>query len=76
MKVIATLTTNEEYRQFYEIQVNGKTVLEVGDGEPEDSNLSRDFSGVLSVPSLMHMAHLAGTAGEPFTVEHRDIDET
>ncbi len=76
MKVTLTLTTNDEWRQFYDVDVDGKRVFSVGDGEPEDSNLSRDFRDVHKLPDLMRMAYEAGQRGEELTFEQEEVDET
>jgi hypothetical protein len=49
-----------DYRDAFAIEVDGERVFEVHDGEPEDSNLSRDFSDVWKIPELMKMAFKAG----------------
>jgi hypothetical protein len=63
-----------DYRQAYQIDINSEKMLLVSDGEPEDSNLSRDFSDVYSIPDLMRKAHEAGLKGETleFTREFFD----
>lgn len=53
-----------DYRDFLRIIVNGDKVLSVSDGEPEDSNISRNFSEVNNIDTLMEMAHQAGENGE------------
>jgi len=47
-------------RDAYVIKVDGDEVFRVQDGEPEDSNLARDFNDVVVIPSLMRMAYSAG----------------
>jgi len=54
------------------IKVNGKEVFEVSDGEPEDSNLSRDFSDCFKIPELMQMAYDAGKNGEEIIFEYEE----
>ena len=49
MKIIMKSLTEQgvedrDYRDAIEIFIDGKRVFSVGDGEPEDSNLGRDFS--------------------------------
>jgi hypothetical protein len=65
MKVEITTRAEEfydeyDYRNFCRITVNGKEEFSVSDGEPEDSNLSRDFSEVHNIDALMEMAYAAG----------------
>ena len=50
-------------------------VVKFSDGEPEDANLSRDFSDVHSIPMLLKRAHAAGERGEIFEVEEIESDE-
>jgi hypothetical protein len=67
---------NCDYRQAFHIKINDKVVFQVWDGEPEDANLSRDFSDVYSIPELMREAYSAGKQGEDFkmvNVESADI---
>jgi hypothetical protein len=49
-----------DYRDYLEITIDGKRAFRVSDGEPEDSNLGRDFSDCMSIPDLMQMAYDAG----------------
>ena len=57
------------------ILVNDKQEFCVSDGEPEDSNLSRDFSDCYNIGSLMQTAYNAGKAGEDFSIEQKEIEE-
>ena len=80
MKVIVTSLTNEElerrdYRDIMIIEIDGKKVFSVYDGEPEDSNLSRDFNDCWKIPTLIQMAHKAGADGEPLYIENVEVDE-
>ncbi|MEG0133077.1 MAG: hypothetical protein RR851_10300 [Clostridium sp.] len=64
-----------DYRDILVIEVDGKKVFEVMDGESEDSNLSRDFNDCFNVPKLMEMAYEAGKKGEDFKVKHEEVEE-
>ena len=66
---------DRDYRDVLEIYVNGKLEFNVGDGEPEDSNLARDFNDCWGIPGLMKVAYEAGKNGEEFTMIHGDIEE-
>ena len=46
-----------DYRNAIEISIDGKRVFEVADGEPEDSNLSRDFNDCWKIPELLESAY-------------------
>lgn len=70
MKVKEIVTQNpDDYRSRLSIEIDGKSVFLVRDGEPEDSNLSRDFSDCYSIVDLMERAYEAGKNGEEFEVE-------
>ena len=69
MKIVETISTDDDYRQTLTIEVDGKGIFGVGDGEPEDSNLSRDFSDCFSITDLMKMAYDAGKNGEEWEYE-------
>lgn len=71
MKVEA-ISREYEYRNAFEIKIDGEKVFSVWDGEPEDANLNRDFNDAYSIPGLMRRAFEAGKAGEEFTVESSD----
>ena len=66
---------NRDYRDIYAIEINDKKVFSVSDGEPEDSNLSRDFSDVYSIPTLLQIVYEAGKNGEELVFENREVDE-
>lgn len=56
-----------EAADMCEIWIDGKKQFSVYDGEPEDSNLSRNFSSCFDIPFLMKQAWEAGKRGEDFT---------
>ena len=58
-----------DYRDSLEILVDGISKFNVSDGEPEDANLSRDFSDCHSITNLMKLAYEAGKRGEEFIIE-------
>lgn len=66
---------NCDYRDALGIKINGKREFSVWDGEPEDSNLSRNFSAIYHIPSLLKMAFEAGKNGETFEIENVESDE-
>jgi hypothetical protein len=74
MKVIIKSRTSEELEEFdfrdhLTIEVDGKIVFDVSDGEPEDGTLSRDFCDCFSIGDLMEMAYNAGKNGESFELQ-------
>ena len=58
-----------------QININGEKAFRVMDGEPEDSNLSRDFSDCLIISNLMERAYKAGKKNEELTIEHKEVEE-
>ena len=67
--------SEKNYRNFLKICVDGETHAEFLDGEPEDGNLSRDYSDCYSIVSLMESAYNAGKNGEEFETVSREIDD-
>lgn len=57
-----------DYRDFLIIEVDGEQMFKVMDGEPEDSNLARDFNDCCKIPDLLKLAHQAGKAGQPLDI--------
>jgi hypothetical protein len=57
-----------DYRDCFEIEIDGKTAFSAYDGEPEDNSLGRNFSSVYSIPNLMQRAYEAGKNGEEFEI--------
>ena len=75
VKLISRSKSNlseHDYRDKMVIEVDGKDVFEVYDGEPEDSNLGRDFSDCFKIPKLMKMAYDAGKNGETIAFENEE----
>lgn len=64
-----------DFRQMLTIKVDGKTVFNVMDGEPEDANLMRDFNDCLAIPELMEMAFNAGKQGDEISIERVEVDD-
>lgn len=80
MKIGYITRTEEEvercdFREAIEIKVDGVTKFSVMDGEPEDSNISRDFSDCHSVVNLMKLAFEAGKKGEELLIEEIETDD-
>ncbi len=82
MKVtVRTLTPEEsdrwDSREALNIYIDNKIVFHVSDGEPEDSNLSRDFKDCWKIPSLMNAAYEAGKNNEDFEISYEEttLDE-
>lgn len=80
MKVkVLTLTEqeveNRDWRDAMAIEIDGDRKFEVMDGEPEDGNLSRDFSDCHKITNLMQLAYEAGKNGEDFEVFNEEVEE-
>lgn len=80
MKVIVKTLTDEaikrrNYCDAVEIVMDGKKVFSVGDGEPEDNNLSRNFNDCYFIDSIIKQAHEAGKNGEALEIEELKLDE-
>lgn len=70
---MTTATNKNDYRGALKISIDGKDVLSFMDGEPEDANLSRDFSDGYSVLSLMERAFNLGKEGYEVTFAQEEI---
>jgi hypothetical protein len=76
MKVtVITSEWGDECRHGLAIKVDGEKKFEVSDGEPEDSNLCRDFNDCYLIPGLMQMAYEAGKRGESLEIERTEEDD-
>ncbi len=73
MKVQAVTRRNvEDWRDSLRIEIDGTMVFCVWDGEPEDTNLSRNFNDCYKVVGLMRRAYEAGKRGESFSAEEKE----
>jgi len=66
---------NCDYRSAVEIEIDGKRAFNVGDGEPEDSNLARDFNDIYHLPAIFRQIHEAGLRGESLEIETVEDDD-
>ncbi len=64
-----------DYCNIYVIEIDGKTVFSVSDGDPEDNNLSRNFNDVYGLLNLLIRVHEAGTKGEKLIIEQKEVEE-
>ncbi len=65
---------DNDYRALLLVEVDGKRKIDIMDGEPEDSTLSRNFNDIYSIVSLMKSAYTAGKNGEDLQLEEVKID--
>lgn len=80
MKVVVFTRAEEflddyDYRSFVRVEVDGEVVFSVSDGEPEDSNLGRDFSDCFNVDDLMVLAYTAGRQGETLDISYEEVED-
>jgi hypothetical protein len=70
-----SLLEEMDYKDALEIYMDNKLIFSVFDGEPEDSNLSRDFSDCNNVFNLMEKMYNAGKNGIDITFKQEFSDE-
>ena len=80
MKISIETPTEEgvidrDYRYFLNIFIDEKSVFSVFDGEPEDNNLSRNFSDCWGISKLLKRVFEAGKNNEQLEIEEIKIDE-
>ncbi len=66
---------DRDYSYFLNIFINEEIVFSVHDGEPEDNNLSRNFSDCWGISDLLKKAFEAGKNNETLKIEEVKIDE-
>ena len=57
-------TEDNDWKESYEILVDGKSVFSVSDGEPEDNALCRNFGDVYNLPEIFKKIHYSSMNGE------------
>lgn len=78
---VLTTTRSEEaikendYNDCIEITFDDKDVFRVHDGEPEDNNLSRNFSNCYNVSSLMEQCYKNGVNGIEMEFQYQEEEE-
>ena len=61
-----------DYRQFFNVIINGERFISCYDDEPEDSNLCRSFSDVFRIPALVKKIIEAMKNGEEIIIEEKE----
>lgn len=61
-----------EGRHYLTVEIDGETVFEVHDGEPEDNTLMRNFNDCFKLPDLLLRAFEAGKLGTSFDIERKE----
>lgn len=64
----------DDGRCCFLIIVDGEKVFDVGDGEPEDNTLGRNFNDCFGIPDLLQKAYNAGKSGEQLEITRSDKD--
>lgn len=80
MKVIiktrpADVLEDFDYCDAIEIEIDGKTVFSVYDGDTEDNSLNRNFSDCYRISELLEMAFDAGVNGEKLEIIKSDLED-
>jgi len=64
----------QDYRSAVSLNLEGSNEIIFMDGEPEDANLSRDFSDVYQIAEMIEYANQLGLDGVKIITETEDID--
>lgn len=67
--------TERDYCDIYAIEIDGKRVFCVADGEPEDNALSRNFNDVYKLEDILSTVYEAGVEGKSLEIEHKEVTE-
>lgn len=66
--IVKVENTEDDYFLSLKISIDGETVFQAHDGEPEDNTLSRNFNDCFGIAQLLERAWKAGKNGEEFTL--------
>ena len=75
---VTILNRDDYYKPALSIIAISKTEeahLRFEDGEPEDNNMSRNFSDIFLIKDLIKIAYNAGKNGEELKIIEKEIDE-
>ena len=64
----------QDYRSAVSLNLEGTNEISFMDGEPEDANLSRDFSDVYQIAEMIEYANHLGLYGVKIITETEDVD--
>ena len=77
--VIKTLSeeavNNRDGRNAIEFYVNNHLRMSFWEGEPEDANLSRDFSDIRGIVGFAKKVYEAGKDGEALDISYQIMDD-
>lgn len=63
-----------DYRSAVSLNLEGLNEIVFMDGEPEDANLGRDFSGVYQIAGMIEYANQLGLDGVKIITETEDVN--
>lgn len=75
MEIIVRQTEEAAIYGSLEISMTGHDGFSVHDGEPEDNNLSQNFSDCWGIPEMLELAFLAGKRGESLRITYITVNE-
>jgi hypothetical protein len=64
---------NNEYRDHFSINVDGKERLSFTDGESEDNSLCRNFNDIYGIADLLIEANEAGLNGKQIKILNTEV---
>ena len=76
MKVMTTYfygNYENNYRDSMQITFDGEKMFSVKDGEPEDSNMSRNFNDVRDISMLLRYVYFLGKEGKKVIFEEKTV---
>ena len=65
--------TERDYCDIYAIEIDGKRVFCVADGESEDNTLFRNFNDVYKLEDILSTVYEAGVAGKRLEIEYKEV---
>ena len=66
---------SRDWRDKISVEIDGKNVFDVFDGEPEDNTLSRNFNSCHSIGALLEDAYICSRDGEWLNLIRRNFNE-
>jgi hypothetical protein len=68
-------SANWDYRNCVVIEINGKNVFKVYDGEQEDNTLYRNFNDCFSIGKILQQVFDAAKSGEELIITEEQVDD-
>ena len=75
MKIETKYYMGNEYgeHETFILVIDGKVVLEISPGEPEDNTFNRDLNFVFQTPDLLKIAFEAGKRNEEISIHNEKV---